>query len=31
MGRIDAIVGKKSITAVDDELPFQPPRPGDPV
>ena len=28
--QIDAIVGKQTITALDDELPFQPPRPGDP-
>lgn len=27
---IDAIVGKKTITALDDELPFQPSLPGDP-
>jgi hypothetical protein len=30
LGQIDAIVGKKTITALDDELPFQPPLPGDP-
>jgi hypothetical protein len=29
-GQIDDIVGKKTITALDDELPFQPPSPGDP-
>lgn len=30
MGKIDAVVGKKTITALDDELPFQPRLPGDP-
>ena len=30
MGQIDAIVGKQTITALDDELPFQPKLPGDP-
>ena len=30
MNQIDAVVGKKTITALDDELPFQPPLPGDP-
>jgi hypothetical protein len=29
-GQFDNIVGKKTITALDDELPFQPPTPGDP-
>jgi len=29
-GQIDNIVGKQTITALDDELPFQPPLPGDP-
>jgi hypothetical protein len=29
-GEIDAVVGKKTITALDDELPFQPPKPGGP-
>jgi hypothetical protein len=29
-GQIDAIVGKQTITALDDELPFQPPDPNDP-
>jgi hypothetical protein len=30
LGQIDPIVGKKTITALDDELAFQPPLPGDP-
>ncbi len=30
LGQIDAIVGKQTVTALDDELPFQPPLPGDP-
>ena len=29
-GQIDAIVGKQTITALDDELPFQSPEPNDP-
>ncbi len=29
-GKIDNIVGKKTITFLDDELPFQPALPGDP-
>jgi hypothetical protein len=29
-GEIDAIVGKKTITFLDDELPFQAPEPNDP-
>ena len=29
-GEIDAVVGRKTITALDDELPFQPPKPGFP-
>jgi hypothetical protein len=30
-GEIDAVVGKKTITALDDELPFQAAEPGDPL
>jgi len=30
LGKIDNVVGKKTITALDDELPFQPALPGDP-
>ena len=30
LGKIDPVVGKKTITALDDELPFQPALPGDP-
>src|SRR5262249_26078351 len=30
LGQIDAIVGKKTITALDDELRFERPLPGDP-
>ena len=29
-GQIDPVVGKKTITALDDRLPFQPPSPNDP-
>jgi hypothetical protein len=29
-GQIDAVVGKQTITALDDELPFQAPEPNDP-
>jgi hypothetical protein len=31
LGQIDAIVGKKTITALDDELVFDAPTRGDPV